>query len=185
MAAAAQQLQAHLQQVAASSHSPDPQLLDNLSAALRQAEADPAAAAAAQQRLAAYLQQQGGISRAQAAELAGKASAKLGAAADQLVPAPLQWFVGRGMRPLKAVQLEAHICTSPATHASIIRQWPTWQPVFEANWQLAAYQQRCKAAKDRLPKGTESMAAMLSGQPSRYRLLLVRDLPVKIALLQQ
>ena len=146
--------------------------------------------AAAGQRLAAYLQQQGGISQAQAAQLAGKASAKLGAAADQLVPAPLQWFVGRGMRPLKAAQLVVHICTSSATHAFIIRQWPTWQPVFEANWQLAdsclaAYQQQCKATKERPLKSSESMAVMLSSQPSRHMLLLVRDLPSKVAVLQQ
>ena len=46
--------------------------------------------AAARQRLAAYLQQQGGISQAQAAALAGELTTKLGAAADQLVSMPLQ-----------------------------------------------------------------------------------------------
>ena len=138
--------------------------------------------AAARQRLQAYLQQQGGISQAQAAQLAAKLSAKLGAAADQQVPAPLQWFVGCGIRPLKTAQLLVQMCKSPAGHAAIVRQWRTWQPVIAVNWQLAdsclaAYQQQCKAAKERPLKGSESMAVMLSSQPSRYQLLLVRDLP--------
>ncbi len=142
---------------------------------------------AARQRLQAYLQQQSGISRAKAAELAGKLSAVLGAAADQLVPAPLQWLVGRGMQPLKAVQLVVRVC---GNDASFMRQWPTWQPVFAANWQLAdsrlaAYQQQCKAAKQRPLKGSTSMAVLLSGQPSRYRLLLLPDLPSKLKFVQQ
>ncbi len=147
--------------------------------------------AAARQQLQAYLQQQGGISGAQAAELALTLSAALGAAADQLMPAPLQWFVDRGMQPVKAVQLVAHICKAGGkNHPSLIRQWPKWQPVFEANWQLAdshlaAYQQQCKATKQRPLKGSDSIAAMLSSQPSRYRLLLVPDLPSKVALVRQ
>ncbi|PRW50805.1 Muscle calcium channel subunit alpha-1 [Chlorella sorokiniana] len=70
--------------------------------------------AAAQQRLQAYLQQQGGIRQAEAAKLAGKLSAKLGAAADQLVPAPLQCFVGRGMRPAKAAAFSRRATPRPA-----------------------------------------------------------------------
>ena len=146
--------------------------------------------AAARQRLAAYLQQHGGISKADAAELAGKLSAKLGAAADQLVPGPLQWFVGRGMQPLKAAKVVMRICESPSGDASKLRHWPTWQPVFEANWQLAdsylaAYQQRCRETKQKPRKGSKSMAAMLSSMPSRYKMLPVRDLPSKLAALQQ
>ncbi|PRW50954.1 F-box only 21-like [Chlorella sorokiniana] len=68
--------------------------------------------------------------------------------------------------------------------------WPTWQPLFDANWRLAdsyqaAYQQHCKATEQKPLKGSESMAAMLSSMPSRYRLLQVQDLPSKLALLQQ
>ena len=145
--------------------------------------------AAARQRLAAYLQQQGGISRVQAAELADDVTAFLGAAADQLVPAPLQWFVGQGMQPLKAAQLLVRICTS-AGQASYIRQWPTWQPVIAANWQLAdsclaAYQQQCRAAKQRPLKGSESMAVMLSSMPSRYLMLTLPDLANKLEMVQQ
>ena len=145
--------------------------------------------AAARQRLAAYLQQQGGISRVQAAELADDMTAFLGAAADQLVPAPLQWFVGQGMQPLKAAQLLVRICTS-AGQASYIRQWPTWQPVIAANWQLAdsclaAYQQQCRAAKQRPLKGSESMAVMLSSMPSRYLMLTLPDLANKLEMVQQ
>ncbi len=139
MATAAAELQTHLQQVTCSDSNAEQSVLDNVSAALPTAETDPAAIAAARQRLQAYLQQQSGIRQAKAAELASKLSAVLGAAADQLAPVPLQWFVGRGMQPVKAAQLVVHMCKSGrnATHAYLIRQWPTWQPVFEANWQLA------------------------------------------------
>ena len=146
--------------------------------------------AAARQRLQAYLQQQRGISGGKAAELAGKLSAKLGGAADQQVPPPMQWLVGSGMQPVKAAQLVAHICES-GTGASFIRQWPTWQPVFAVNWQLAdsclaAYQQQCRETKQRALKGSESMAALLSSQPSKYPLLLVPDLGSRLTLpLQQ
>ncbi len=143
--------------------------------------------AAARQRLQAYLQQQRGISHTKAAELAGKLSAKLGAAADQLVPDPLQCFVDHGMQPVKAAQLLVHMCKE---RASYMRQWRTWQPVVEVNWQLAdsylaAYQQQFKASKQRPLKSSESMAAMLSGMPSRCRMLLVANLPSKAALVQQ
>ena len=103
------------------------------------------------------------------------------------MPAPLQWFVGCGIRPLKTAQLLVQMCKSPAGHAAIVRQWRTWQPVIAFNWQLAdscltAYQQQCQAAKERPLKG---MTAMLSSMPSRYRLLLAVDLPGKVVLLQQ
>ncbi len=142
---------------------------------------------AARQRLQAYLQQQGGISGAQAAELAGELSVKLGAAVDQLAPPPLQWFSNRGMQIVKAAQLLACIHDRDASY---IRQWPTWQPVFEATWQLAdsylaAYQQQCKAAKQRPLKGSRSMAVMLSSPPARYQLLRAADFPSKLMLVQQ
>ncbi len=145
--------------------------------------------AAARQQLQAHLQQQSSISRDKAAELAGKLSATLGAAADQQVSAPLQWLVGRGMQPVKAAQLLARMCES-GTDASKVRQWPTWQPVFEANWQLAdsllaAYLQQCKETKQRPLKDSESMAALLSSQPSRYRLLRVPDVHSRVAVVQQ
>ncbi len=161
-----------------------------MSATLRAAETDPAAIAAARQRLQAYLQQQRGIGQAEAARLAGKLSAALGAAADQQAPAAMQWFVGRGMQPVKAAQLLVRICNPTARHASDIRHWPSWQPVFETNWQLAdsylaVYQQQCRDAKQRPLKASESMAVMLSSMPSRYRLLRVPDIPSRLALLQQ
>jgi len=48
-----------------------------------------------------------------------------------------------------------------------------------------AYQQQCKATKQRPLKGSESMAVLLSSQPSRYRLLRVPSLPSRLALVQQ
>ncbi|KAI7844739.1 hypothetical protein COHA_001623 [Chlorella ohadii] len=146
-----------------------------MSAALQAAKTDPAAIAAARQRLQAYLQQQSGISKAEAVRLASQLSAALGAVADQLVLAPQQWFVSRGMQPAKAAQLLVCICKE---HASVLKRWPSWQPVFEANWQLAdgylsAYQQQCKATKQRPLKSGQSLAVLLSGMPSRYRMWLV------------
>ena len=165
------------------------QLVGRLSAAIKAAETDSAAIAVARQRLQAYLQQQDGISQARAADLASRLSAKLGAAADELMPPPLQFFVGRGMQPRDAAELAARICEAGG-HASYIRYWPKWQPVFQANWQLAdshlaAYRQQCKQAQQRPLKGSESMAAMLSTMPSRYTLLLMPDVASKLAALQQ
>ena len=188
MAAAAAELQTHLrEQQAANESGGEQSLLGNMSAALQAAKTDPAAIAAARQRLQAYLQQQSGISKAEAVRLASQLSAALGAVADQLVLAPQQWFVSRGMQPAKAAQLLVCICKE---HASVLKRWPSWQPVFEANWQLAdgylsAYQQQCKATKQRPLKSGQSLAVLLSGMPSRYRMVCVSDLPSKLALVQQ
>ena len=105
------------------------------------------------------------------------------------MPAPLQWFVGRSMQPVKAAQLLLRMCQS-SFHASIVRQWTGCQLLFETNWQLAdsllaTYQRHCKAAKQRPQKSGRSVALMLSSMPSRYRLLLVPDLPSRVALVQQ
>lgn len=150
---------------------------------------DKAAVAAAQQRLQAYLQQQDGISPADAERLARRFCVKLGADADQQAAAPLEWCVSRGMQPVKAALLLAHMCDR-SNHAVTVQQWAEWQPLLEANWQLAdshlaAYQQQRRENKQRLLKDSESVAALLSSKPSMYPLLRVRDLPQKVALLQQ
>ena len=145
-----------------------------------------AEAAAAKQRLQQYLQQQPGISDSEAAKLAEQLAGAL-RQADEAAPPPLQFFVQRGMQPLQAAQLMAKICSYDKSY---IQQWPTWQPVFAANWQLAdgylrAYSQHCDATSQQPTKGGDSLAALLSTQPSRWQLLHVAALQQKLEVLQQ